>query len=112
MDLTSFGPYAFNVRTNISSYGPRARLIRGYYYLLLSSIHRVYYAALKMFKTYDLTFVYSNDDEDETIYLKALAVKLLGIELFTKRHKLAHKGGFKTLKHFVVVKINQIFVKP
>ena len=33
MDLTAFGPYALNVRTNISSYGPRARLIRAYYYL-------------------------------------------------------------------------------
>ena len=30
MDLTAFGPYALNVRTNISSYGPRARLIRAY----------------------------------------------------------------------------------
>ena len=27
MDLTEFGSYALNVRTNISSYGPRARLI-------------------------------------------------------------------------------------
>ena len=26
MDLTAFGPYALNVRTNISSYGPRARV--------------------------------------------------------------------------------------
>ena len=31
MDFTAFGPYALNVRTNISSYGPRARLIRAYY---------------------------------------------------------------------------------
>ena len=31
MDLTAFGPYAVNVRTNTSSYGPRARLIRAYY---------------------------------------------------------------------------------
>ena len=31
MDLTAFQcPYALNVRTNISSYGPRARLIRAY----------------------------------------------------------------------------------
>ena len=30
MDLTAFGPYALNVRTNISSYGPRARLIRAH----------------------------------------------------------------------------------
>ena len=30
MDLTAFVPYALNVRTNISSYGPRARLIRTY----------------------------------------------------------------------------------
>ena len=28
MDLTAFGPYALNVRTNISSYGPRALLMR------------------------------------------------------------------------------------
>ena len=34
MDLTAFGPYALNVRTNISSYGPRARLIRAYYDLV------------------------------------------------------------------------------
>ena len=33
MDLTALGPYALNVRTNISSYGPRARLIRAYYNL-------------------------------------------------------------------------------
>ena len=26
MNLTTFGPYALNVRTNISSYGPRAWL--------------------------------------------------------------------------------------
>ena len=32
MDLTAFGPYALNVRTNISSYGSRARLIRAYYF--------------------------------------------------------------------------------
>ena len=32
MDLTAFGPYALNVRTNISSYGPRTRLIRAYYH--------------------------------------------------------------------------------
>ena len=31
MDLTAFGPYALNLRTNISSYGPRPRLIRAYY---------------------------------------------------------------------------------
>ena len=31
MDLTPFGPYALNVRTNISSYEPLARLIRAYY---------------------------------------------------------------------------------
>ena len=29
--VTAFGPYALNVRTNISSYGPRARLMRVYY---------------------------------------------------------------------------------
>ena len=29
--FVAFGPYALNVRTNISSYGPRARLIRAYY---------------------------------------------------------------------------------
>ena len=31
MDLTAFGPYALNVRTNISSYGHRAGLTRAYY---------------------------------------------------------------------------------
>ena len=30
MGLTAFGPYALNVKTNVSSYGPRARLIRAY----------------------------------------------------------------------------------
>ena len=29
-NLTAFGPYALNVRTNISSYGPRAQLIKAY----------------------------------------------------------------------------------
>ena len=28
--LTAFGPYTLNVKTNISSYGPRAQLIRTY----------------------------------------------------------------------------------
>ena len=30
MDLTAFGPYALNVRTNIFSHGPRVQLIRAY----------------------------------------------------------------------------------
>ena len=38
MDLTAFGPYALNVRTNISWYGPRARLIRAYYCANLKAI--------------------------------------------------------------------------
>ena len=38
MDLTAFGPYTLNVRTNISSYGPRARLIRAYYIFIISQL--------------------------------------------------------------------------
>ena len=38
MDVTAFGPYALNVRTNISSYGPLARLIRAYYAIQFLSI--------------------------------------------------------------------------
>ena len=40
-----------------------------HYYLLQWSIHRIYYAALKMFKIFDSTAVDSNDDEDEMDYL-------------------------------------------
>ena len=43
--------------------------LRLHYYLLLWSIHRIYYVALKMFKIYDSTTVDSNDDEDEMDYL-------------------------------------------
>ena len=40
MDLTAFGPYALNVRTNISSYGPRARLLKAYYpHQLMLALH-------------------------------------------------------------------------
>ena len=39
MDLTAFAPYALNVRTNISSYGPRARLIRAYYINFTASLY-------------------------------------------------------------------------
>ena len=42
MDLTAFGPYALNVRTNISSYGPRARLIRAYLYHINLYKWRIY----------------------------------------------------------------------
>ena len=40
-------------------------------------------AAVKMFKIYDSTAVDSSDDEDEIdyLYLKALAVKLIGSSL-------------------------------
>ena len=52
MDLTAFGPYALNVRTNISSYGPRARLIRAYYalnkhYLNIQTISGIKYFCLR-----------------------------------------------------------------
>ena len=39
--------------------------LRLHYYLLLWSVQRIYYAALKMLKIYDSTAVGSNDDEDE-----------------------------------------------
>ena len=50
---------------------------------LLWSVHRIYYAASKMFKIFDSTTVDSKDDEDEMEYLslKALAVKLIGSSL-------------------------------
>ena len=41
MDLTAFGPYALNVRTNISSYGSRARLIRAYYQLVVKCCYGI-----------------------------------------------------------------------
>ena len=58
-------------------------ILRLHYYLLLWSIRRIYYAALKMFKIFDLSAVDSKDDEDEMDYLslKALAVKLIGSSL-------------------------------
>ena len=43
--------------------------LRLHYYLLLWSIHRIFYAALTMFKTFDSIAVDSNDDEDEKDYL-------------------------------------------
>ena len=43
--------------------------LRLHYYLLLWSIQRIYYAALKMFKIYDSAAVDSNDDKDEMDYL-------------------------------------------
>ena len=39
--------------------------LRLHYYFLLWSIHRIYYAVLKMFKIFDSTAVDSKDDEDE-----------------------------------------------
>ena len=54
-----------------------------HYYFLLWSIHKIYYAALKMFKIFDSTAVDSKDDEDEMDYLslKTLAVKLINSSL-------------------------------
>ena len=43
--------------------------IRLHCYLLLWSIHKIYYAALKMFEIYDSTAFDSGDDEDEMDYL-------------------------------------------
>ena len=40
-----------------------------HYCVLLLSIHRIYYAATKMFKIYGSTAVDSNNDEDEMDYL-------------------------------------------
>ena len=40
-------------------------LLRLHYYLMLWRIHRIYYAALKMFKIFDSIPVDSSDDEDE-----------------------------------------------
>ena len=39
------------------------------YHLLLWGIHRIYYAALKMFKIHDSTAVVSSDDDDEMDHL-------------------------------------------
>ena len=41
---------------------------RLHYYLILWSIDRIYYAALKTFKIYDWTAVAFSDDEDEMDY--------------------------------------------
>ena len=49
MDLTAFGPYALNVRINISSYGPRARLIRAYYRNVLWTTKEFYGSMWKIF---------------------------------------------------------------
>ena len=43
----------------------RFRVLGFHYYLLLWSIHRIYYTALKMFKIYYSNAVDSNDDEDD-----------------------------------------------
>ena len=43
--------------------------LRLHYHLLLWSIHRIHYAAIKMFKISDSTAVDSSDDEDEVDYL-------------------------------------------
>ena len=43
--------------------------LRLHYYLSLWSIHRIYYAALKMIKTYDSTAIDSSDGKDEMDYL-------------------------------------------
>ena len=43
--------------------------LRLHYYLLLWSIHRIYYTALKMFKIYNSTATDSSDDEDKMDYL-------------------------------------------
>ena len=47
--------------------------------IFTEDIHRIYYAALKMFKIFDSTAVDSRDYEDEMDYLslKALSVKLI-----------------------------------
>ena len=47
----------------------RLFLLRFHYYLLQWTIHRIYYATLKMFKIFDSTAVHSSDDEDEMGYL-------------------------------------------
>ena len=54
-------------------------ILRLHYYLLLWSIHIIYYAALKMFKIFDSSAADSKDGENEMDYLslKALAVKLI-----------------------------------
>ena len=43
----------------------RICFLRPHYYLLLWSIRRIYYAALKMLKIYDSTAVGSTDDDDD-----------------------------------------------
>ena len=45
--------------------------LKQHYYLLLSSIPRIYNPALKIFKIYVSTAVDSNNDEDEMDYLSA-----------------------------------------
>ena len=61
----------------------KIQLLRLHYYLLLWSIDRIYYAALKMFEIFDSSAVDSKHDEDEMDYLplKTLAVKLIGSSL-------------------------------
>ena len=62
-------------------------ILRLHYYLLLWSVRRIYYAALKMFKIFDSSTVDSKDDKDEMDYLslKALAVKLIGSSLLKQQ---------------------------
>ena len=43
--------------------------LRLHYYLLLWGIHRIYYAALKMFKIYNSATFDFSDDEDEMDHL-------------------------------------------
>ena len=48
-------------------------------YFFTEDIHRIYYAALKMFKIFDSTTADSRDDEDAMDYLslKVLSLKLI-----------------------------------
>ena len=57
MDLTAFGPYALNVRTNISSYGPRAPLIRAYYWPIVRSIRENIWTAVLKYEPNEVTSV-------------------------------------------------------
>ena len=76
--------------------------LRLHYYLLLWSIHRTYYAAIKMFKKYDSTTVDSNDDEDQ----KVLAVKLIGSSLvkqqIVKNITGLHNAKFRIISPLIV----------
>ena len=88
--ILKFGPQIFETYFRPDRMGKydsyivqKIQFLKLHYYLLLWSIHRNYYTALKMFKIFDSMSVDSKDDEDEMDYLSptALVVKLIGSSL-------------------------------